>query len=315
MIQEFVQQIKSLTEEMISRVHTAVPGRIENIDYETGTADVKPLALMMLSEDDEDYIQYPLITDVPIMFPQGAGQNVSITYPVKKGDYCLLVFAEQSLDLWRYGTETESDLTFDLTNAICIPGLFQKAPDDLKEANSDNSLIFRNGDTYLKINEKTVEIIGDLEVSGTINGGSTLSLGTYIVSATLTNSGGLIQFSIPTGRVFPSGTTISKITFNIVGRAANANGVGYYIIKSASGGTDKVAFDSSATKTFYNANNDAKSLTSSLWTSKTIEGGTNIYIAINGGTDFFSGNSTIRNYINNQPCVLYLDNITVTLSS
>lgn len=143
----------------------------------------------------------------------------------------------------------------------------------------------------------------------------TLALGNYLTVGQLTSSAGSLSFSIPTGRIFPSGTTISKITFTMVARGSNSQGTGVYIVKSASGGTGGQAFDSSTTTKFYNGNNVQKSLTSAMWTGKSIQGQTNIYIAMVSGADhFFSGTSTITNYINNNAATVTLNSINVTLN-
>lgn len=43
-------------------------------------------------------IQMPLLVDVPVMFPGGGG--VSLTFPIKKGDECLVVFSARCIDAW-----------------------------------------------------------------------------------------------------------------------------------------------------------------------------------------------------------------------
>lgn len=171
-----------------------------------------------------------------------------------------------------------------------------------------------DGFEYNPSNALTVDWYGNVEAAGEfITRQTTLNLGVYVASGILTSNAGLLTFSIPTGRVFPSGTTISKITFDILARASSANGTGYYIIESTTTGSDVASFDSSTSKTFHNANDTTKTITSAMWT-KELYGGTNIYIAFSGGNDFFSGTTTIRNYINNNAAVIYLSNIVVTLS-
>ena len=175
------------------------------------------------------------------------------------------------------------------------------------------AFIIGNGKNGARSNALTVDWAGNVNAAGDyITRQTTLNLGNYVGAAILSSNAGDLHFSIPTGRVFPSGTTISKITFYIVSRASNANGIGYYIIKSASGGSDGAAFDSSASKTFYNANNASKTITTSMW-RKYLDGGTNIRIMFVGGNDFFSGTTTIRNYINNNATTVYVSNIVVTL--
>lgn len=143
-----------------------------------------------------------------------------------------------------------------------------------------------------------------------------LELGTMIVPAILTTTGGELYFTIPTGRLFSSGTTVSSLRFSMNGRAGSSEGQGNYIIRGSSSGTDTVLFwygSTGGTTSFYNANNNQKSVTQSMWTVS-LQGGTNILVRINGGENyFFSGNATKDGYLNNQPVVLYLSSVTVGL--
>lgn len=141
----------------------------------------------------------------------------------------------------------------------------------------------------------------------------TINLGSCVCAGSLSSSAGSLVFTIPTGRVLGAGASISKLTFNIVVRASNSNGAGYYIIKATSGGSGAKAFDSTANFSFYNANNVSKTLTTSQRTIS-LQGSTNIQVSFSGGDDFFSGTSAIRGYINNNACVVSLTNIVVELS-
>ena len=140
-----------------------------------------------------------------------------------------------------------------------------------------------------------------------------VNLGTCYCAGNLTSTCSSLTFTIPTGRVLGDGASISKLTFNIVVRASNSNGAGYYIIKATSGGSDAKAFDSTKSFSFYNANNVSKTLTTSQRTI-TLQGATNILVNFAGASDIFSGTPTIRNYINNNACIVTLTNIVVKLS-
>ena len=72
------------------------------------------------------------------MFPQS--KNVTIAWPIKKGDGCLLVFSEQALDYWMYGKETDTKLKFDLTNAIAIPNLTSGGNSTMKLACDEDAV-------------------------------------------------------------------------------------------------------------------------------------------------------------------------------
>lgn len=144
--------------------------------------------------------------------------------------------------------------------------------------------------------------------------GDTFSLGTYIAAGILTSATGTIEFSIPTGMRIEPSATINSISFNILVRAGNHNGTGMYIVKASSGGSDAASFNSSSAFTFYNGTNQSKSLAQSKIT-KSIQGNTNLLISMASGTDyFFSGNATNSGYLNNQPCVVRLTGITVSLA-
>ena len=93
------------------------------------------------------------------MIPQSSAQNTTIAYPIKEGDGCLVIVAEQSIDFWMYGQETATDLSFDLTNSICIPGLFNKPNPALVEACNTGNIVIRAPE---------VVIYGDVTINGSL---------------------------------------------------------------------------------------------------------------------------------------------------
>ena len=96
------------------------------------------------------------------------GQQATIAYPVKAGDGCLIIVAEQSIDYWLYGQETDTDLDFDLTNSICIPGLFAKANPVMAEACNGNAVVVNVKGTKVtvKVDAGTITLNGNVTVSG-----------------------------------------------------------------------------------------------------------------------------------------------------
>lgn len=139
MIQEFVQEVTNTVRENLKGVHTAFPGKIVSFDPGTGLATVLPT--MKYKKPDGKYIAYPQITGVPVVFPQSMGQQATVAYPIKPEDGCLVIVAEQSIDFWMYGQETETDLAFDPSNSICIVGMFVPANSVMQDACDQNAII------------------------------------------------------------------------------------------------------------------------------------------------------------------------------
>lgn len=199
MMQEFVQQIENTIRESVYDIHTALPGTISEFDPVTGMATVKPEGSVAMKNGKR--LKYPSVVKVPVVFPQAGRQDTVIAYPVKPGDGCLVIVCENDLKPWMsHGKETESDMKFDLTNAVCIPGLFSEGTEAMQKAVDEKAIIIRNknmelmlkedefwvgheqsavrmradgvnlkcGDKSLKIKNSRIEVEGDLFVSGSI---------------------------------------------------------------------------------------------------------------------------------------------------
>ena len=105
-------------------VYTILPGKIESYDATKKKASVKP---MIKKNVRNDIISYPIITDVPVIFP--SSKDGAIIFSLNKGDGCLLLFSCESMENFLSSTlindvEPGDNRKFNLTDAICIPGLF-----------------------------------------------------------------------------------------------------------------------------------------------------------------------------------------------
>ena len=70
------------------------------------------------------YADYPVLPDVPVHFPGGAG--VTLTHGIAKGDEILTIFASRPHDTWFQSGDTQqpiSDRTHSLSDGLAIPGL------------------------------------------------------------------------------------------------------------------------------------------------------------------------------------------------
>lgn len=179
-----VDQIKLAIKEQVNNIHTCLPGEIVSVDKRKGLVEVQPKAQMTFSNGKT--LDFPIIAGVPLVFPQGG--DASITFPVKEGDQCLIVFSEQPLDYWFGEGEASPNVKHGLSGAIAIPGLMKEISDDFALALEKNEMIIRNGvsvvelsdkkitvsqnNTEIVVNKEGIAVRGDITVEGnlTING-------------------------------------------------------------------------------------------------------------------------------------------------
>jgi len=95
--------IKQGVDNRIKDLHSSMPGIVQSFDAEKQTASVQPaIRRVFITREGTDEIlspsDLPVLINVPVQFPRGGG--FSLTFPVKKGDECLIVFAERAIDNW-----------------------------------------------------------------------------------------------------------------------------------------------------------------------------------------------------------------------
>lgn len=181
-----VDGIQGAISEQISNMHTAVPGKIVSYDAASGTATVQPV--MQITKPNGEKIDYPQISGVPVTCPQGGGQNASMGFPIKAGDGVMLIASEKSLDYWMYGRETDTKLSFDLSNSVAIPGLFNGGSKAMKEANDNDCIVLMQGDSVIKLKGDGLEIESN-GVKFAISGGKIVIQGDIEVDGKITSTG------------------------------------------------------------------------------------------------------------------------------
>lgn len=166
MLQELTAEIEATARAVANDIHTALPGEVVSYDAGKCTATVKPVGKFTTSDGTE--LDYPTITEAPVLFPFCQNAGVGMVFPVKKGDSCLIIISEVELDAWRSGAEPEGPLRFDLTSAVIIPGLMEGGSGASGRASRDNAVVITAGDTELSVSDSGVRIKGDLTVDGTV---------------------------------------------------------------------------------------------------------------------------------------------------
>lgn len=105
---------------------TALPGLIESYDATKGTCVVQPSIQMTQEKPDLSVapITLPLLLDCPVVFPAGGG--VTLTFPIAKGDECLVVFASRCIDAWWQSGGVQPQAEFrmhDLSDGFALVGV------------------------------------------------------------------------------------------------------------------------------------------------------------------------------------------------
>ena len=155
--------VEGWTDNKLAAVHTALPGKIVSYSPATNRAQVQPFGKYKL--DDGRSFDYPVIHNVPVQFPMGCGGSSGVTFPLRAGDGCLLIFAESQLDDYLSGGDSDDTRKHDMNDAMCIPGLYSgAAPSNV--SNASDVCLFNGGSLVL---------LGSGGFSGTLADGTNFS--------------------------------------------------------------------------------------------------------------------------------------------
>lgn len=146
-----------------SELWTALPGRINSYDPASQTGEIE-VTLTVPTFDvagTRTEHEIPLLLDVPIFFPNGGGYT--LTFPVVKGDECLVVFSSRCIDQWwdKGGVQPQHELRMhDLSDGFAFVG-FRSKPKVLSPAPSTAGVELRadDGATKLSIEGTTVTVM------------------------------------------------------------------------------------------------------------------------------------------------------------
>lgn len=182
-VDDTVEAFRVAFQGMQAEIWTALPAIIESFDPIKMTVRAQPaIKARVFSPDgsvplpgavfDADNwwtVALPILVDVPVVFPGGGG--FSLTFPVKAGDECLVVFASRAIDNWWYqgGVQTQSVLTMhDLSDGFAFVGV-RSQPHKLSPAVSTTAVTLRsdNDAVHIKIDTGQVEIIAPAIKLGT----------------------------------------------------------------------------------------------------------------------------------------------------
>lgn len=188
---------------------TALPGVIESFDPAAMTAVVQPAIQGRVSKPDGSVqlVNLPLLLDCPVVFPSGGG--ATLTFPVKKGDECLVVFTSRCMDGWWQNSGVQAPLEarmHDLSDGMVLVGPRSKPKALGSPSTTKAQLRSDTGETFVELDpagqtvnitapggstiHANVTINGTLHVTGKITADADLSVGGNLLVTGNTDMGG-----------------------------------------------------------------------------------------------------------------------------
>lgn len=168
--QQFMQAIQDA---ISAGIRVAMPGIIISFDPDAVTAVVQP-AIKGYEPDangNQISVSMSLLVDVPVAFPRGGG--CTLTFPVKAGDECELIFNDRCIDFWwQNGGEQEPvhQRQHHIGDAIAFLGPMSQSKKISGISTSAVELRSDDGATKLSLNPSNGTISGTAPGGFNLNG-------------------------------------------------------------------------------------------------------------------------------------------------
>ena len=208
------ETLASEREQTKDQIRVALPGIIQSFNPDAVTAEVQPAVKSVQRNNDGETTtrDYPLLVDVPVLFPRGGG--ATLTFPVNVGDECLVIFADRAIDFWWQNGGVQEPVDFRMhgfSDAFAIVGPQSQAQKIHNISTSAVQLRTDDGEAFIAINtsdhditamtpgQLTAQTGGDasLTVAGKLNaaaqGGTVITSPTITLNGNVTINGNLTQ--------------------------------------------------------------------------------------------------------------------------
>ncbi|HDL7927847.1 Gp138 family membrane-puncturing spike protein [Yersinia enterocolitica] len=153
---ELAETLRTLQSSVSSQLRVSMPGIVQSFDADSVTCDIQ---IGIKGESGGESTNLSVLTNVPVVFPRGGG--VTMTFPIKSGDECLLVFGDRCIDFWHQSgdiQETVDERQHDLSDAFAIIGPQSQAKKISGISTSAAQFRSDDGSTYFEINPTTKKI-------------------------------------------------------------------------------------------------------------------------------------------------------------
>ena len=204
--------LRSAFEAMQARIWTALPGEVQSYNAAMQTVVVQPAmnGKQRLPDGTWTPTQLPLLLDCPVAWQGGGG--ATLTFPIKKGDECLVVFSSRCIDRWFAkgftdgGTPEQPNAEnnppqyrmHNLSDGYALVGV-RSSPNALTVDADNATLMSDDATTFIKLNPTTqaIQIVAPGGI--TMNGVTIDTSGNTFVPGTLTGETVVEETHVHTG--------------------------------------------------------------------------------------------------------------------
>ena len=151
---EFKSAIKEWIKKGGENIHVSMIGKIESYNPQTNRASITPVGTMTCPDWQE--LPFPTIHNVPIQYPCGNGGKSGVTFPIKQGDTCIIIFADHQIENFLSGEKSDDMRNHSLNDAYAIPTLFSDSVPTLKS--NPNDVCFFNDGSLVVLNSSSMTI-------------------------------------------------------------------------------------------------------------------------------------------------------------
>lgn len=226
-------------------IWTALPGIVQSFDPGAMTCSVQPAVSGQARSQNGDLssVNLPVLLDCPVVFPTGGG--CTLTFPIKQGDECLVVFASRCIDSWwqQGGVQGQAEVRMhDLSDGFVLAGprsqprvLSPSVNTSTAQMRSDDGQAFVEIDpaSHLVRVRTTGKVTIDADSDILIKSGSRIDLQAPIIQNTAATSFGATAPAISffgnmswLGYTGGAGTvTMNNMNWSVTGGSMSFNGV------------------------------------------------------------------------------------------
>lgn len=152
---------QGIKEDILGSLHSSIPGIINAFDPITQSAEVQvAIRRRVKYEDGVHEVSDPLLLNVPVCFLGGGATH--LTFPIQKGDECLVFFSDRCIDAWYQSGGIQNQVMprmHDLSDGFALVG-FRSIPKAIPNFNSQKPSITGG----LEVNGRDVMVSGNFQL-------------------------------------------------------------------------------------------------------------------------------------------------------